>query len=88
MCVVINMYKFLQGKYGNGVDTTITIDGEKIRGVMFGNDECFDTDRFYQYLLDERGNLYECFYKTDLPLDEIDYTHPFAIEDVTEDFYC
>ncbi len=43
--------------------------------VIFGNDEMFDLDRFYQYVAID-GTLYKAYYNTDdIALDEIDYNH-------------
>lgn len=56
------IFKALQAQ-GRGITVT---DGDiTLSGVMFGNDECFDLDDFYQYLLTEDGNLYKCWYDTD-----------------------
>lgn len=81
------VYKFLRDKYGEGVDITVFPGDNEIRGVMYGNDKCFDENGLYQYLVDEEGNLYQCFYRTEEPLDKIDYANPYSVSNITGDFY-
>lgn len=80
--------EFLQKKYGEGTQTTVYFREFYISGIMYGNDECFDGDNFYQYLVsrDEKGHehCYKCYYTANVPLDEIDYTRSYYIEDATE----
>ena len=64
-----------------------------LKGIMYGNDECFDFD-FYQILV--AGNkVYKCYYN--IPddicgpdgsndLGSIDYSHPDWMVDVTDKY--
>ena len=70
--------------YGNGNHITINYDGKTYAGVMFGNDECYQMNEFYQLFLDTADHkLYQVYY--DIPdyddasqaLDMIDYNHPY-----------
>lgn len=66
-------------------------DGEAIKGALVvGNDECYDDDEFYQYAL-TADKVYRAYYEiTEIAaengLDLIDYSKPYRIEDVTEEF--
>ena len=49
-----------------------------------------DGDNFYQDLVneDEKGceHCYRCwYYVAGVPLDEIDYTSPYSVQDITQD---
>lgn len=50
-------------------------------GILFGDDECFDGDSFYQWLIDGNRNLYKVYY--DIPegvaLDCLNYNEPKSI---------
>ncbi len=65
-------------------------NGEVIKGALIiGNDECFDCDEFYQYALTD-DKVYKAYYE--IPeearddLSVIDYSKPYRIEDVTEQY--
>lgn len=75
--------KALEVFYGEGREIEVNFEGKKIKGVMFGNDECFECDDFYQYLL-TKEKLLLCFYNTEengnqIELDHIDYTNPVKV---------
>lgn len=50
-------------------------------GILFGNDECFDGDEFYQWLIDENRNLYKVYYDITegVALDDVNYHNPKSI---------
>lgn len=50
-------------------------------GILFGNDECFDGDSFYQWLIDENRNLYKVYYNIPegTALDCLNYNEPNSI---------
>ncbi|MGP1507952.1 MAG: hypothetical protein ACTTJW_03620 [Sphaerochaeta sp.] len=81
------IFKKLQ-ESGSGITVT---DGDiTLTGVMFGNDECFDLNNFYQYLLTEDGNLYKCWYDTEgcnSDFGRIDYSVAESISPAEEMFY-
>lgn len=69
--------------------TTVLVDGENYRIYMVGNDECFDTDEFYQYGITD-DNLILKFYfnvpKNSDDLGDVDYDHPYRVVDVTKEW--
>jgi len=76
--------------YGYGTTMTVTTeDGSTISGIMFGNDECFDVNEFYQILV-AGGKVYKCYYQLpeddDGDLSNIDYEHPYRVDDCTRDY--
>lgn len=79
---------FFEGSYGKGATMTITTeDGNTISGLMYGNDECFNVNEFYQVLV-SGGKVYECYYQIpndddDGDLSNIDYEHPYRVDDCT-----
>ena len=56
-----------------------------ISGLMYGNDECFDLDGFYQYVVTPDDKVYACYYDAEGfdDLGDIDYEHAECICDVT-----
>lgn len=68
-----------------------TEDGEEVKGALVvGNDECYDCDEFFQYAL-TADRVYRAYYEiteivAENGLDLIDYSKPYRIEDVTEEF--
>ena len=60
----------------------VNFEGTSFTGSLIGNDECFDTEGFYHFLV-TNDTLYKCYYNyKELELDEIDYTNPMAVEEV------
>lgn len=58
--------------------------------IVVGNDECFDCDEFYQYVLDN-NTLYRAYFDVHDEdgnifdrMDLVDYEHAYRIEDVTD----
>ena len=68
---MIKVTKDLEDLYGCGRE--INIDG--LNGIIYGNDECFESNYFYQYFI-AADTLYTAYYTVDhdTALDEIDYT--------------
>lgn len=69
--------------------TRVSIGMARYNGIMFGNDENFDIDEFYQFLL-VGDKLYKCYYDTKDEngdwiddLGSIDYKHPYNVKDVS-----
>jgi hypothetical protein len=69
----------LKEQYGNACFDEYEIDGAK--GLLIGNNECYDGNDFYHYFLTETA-LYKCYYDTideegnEIELDCIDYDAP------------
>lgn len=58
--------------------------------IVVGNDECFDGNDFYQYVLDGE-KLYKAYYDIEDEegnifdrMDLVDYEHAYKVEDVTD----
>ncbi len=90
--------RFLEENYGS-LDKFPERDVKVCNGIVLesvrviGNDECFDGDEFYQYIL--AGNhLYKAFFETWdeggelLDLDGVDYSNAYRVEDVTDNIIC
>ena len=79
-----NFNDYFSNLYDDG--TEYTVNG--IKGTMYGNDECFDMDDFYQILV-VGDRVYKCFYSipdgTD-DLSTIDYENADRMVDVTEEY--
>ena len=83
----MNNYEALKAWFSNkyGESTIDTIAGHT--GHMYGYDECFDTDSFYQYFLTQDGELLKMYFETPEDCEDygnIDYDKPYRIasEDV------
>ena len=78
---------WMDRKYGtSSAEVTITYNGKTYTGHIFGNDECFDGDKFFQYFL-TADSLYKMYYN--IPdgcedLNNINYDAPYDVraEDV------
>lgn len=97
-----NLIKFLEDNFGDlnrfpNQNLTVdecefTNDRTELKDVkVAGNDECFDGDEFYQYVLAD-DKLYKAYFEIptdddgeELGLDDVDYTHAYKIEDITDD---
>lgn len=66
----------------------VDLDGEKVFGTVYSDDECFDSDGFYQFLATESG-IYKVYYTVaeDQDLDDIDYTKPERFEKLPDDYF-
>lgn len=75
----------LHDLYGSPEHMTVTAEnGDYIIGDMYGNNECFDCNDFYQYIVTSDG-VYKAYYDDDnvTNVDEIDYlkaTHIKLVE--------
>lgn len=76
--------------YGEGGQCDITFNGERYIGNMYGNDECFDCNDFYQIVVAD-GKSYKFYYNADNVKDDdlsnIDYDKPLDVqeENIDED---
>ena len=80
---------WLEKKYGKGAEVTINFEDKQITGTMYGNDECFDTNNFYQFLLTDNA-LYKAYYE--IPdgcedLGSLDYNNPIDLRDIDMQYY-
>ena len=60
-----------------------------LSGTMYGNDECFDNDGFYQILVVDDRKFFHCYYQIPNDCDDlgnIDYKHPYVIKDCTSQY--
>lgn len=79
----------LEEKY-TGVNITIKTNGTELNGTIYGDDECFDLDGFYQYFVeDNSGCLLKLYYAIDEDsdydstiFDTIDYECPDDIQTI------
>ena len=81
--------KWLEKTYGEGSETTITYEGKTYTGCMYGNDECYDCDRFYQYFL-TNNTLYRAFYEIpdgETDLGNLDYEKPTDMEEQDIEYF-
>ena len=74
---------WMERQYGTSPKTTITYNGKTYTGHMYGNDECFVGDEFYQYFLTDDA-LLKLYYHipegcTDLGSAAIDYDAPYMV---------
>ena len=73
---------WLERQYGeSSTETTITCNGKTYIGHMYGNNECFDGNEFYQYFLTDSA-LLRMYY--DIPdgrtdFNDIDYNSPYDV---------
>ena len=80
---------WLEERYGTGGEVTINYNNEKVTGIMYGNDECFEMDDFYQYILTEDA-LYKAFYEIpegNEDLGDLDYESPIDLKDADAEYY-
>ena len=84
-----NYCYYFEKIYGKGTEITVTTgNGSTVSGVMFGNDECFNVNEFYQILV-AAGKVYKCYYQLpddDGDLSNIDYEHAYRIEECTSEY--
>lgn len=70
----------------------IVRSGEVIEGILEGSDEMFNSDNFYQILIDKKGKIYRAYYLFEdqpealdeygnLIIDEVDYYRISEIEE-------
>ena len=77
----------LRNEYSTPEHMTVTAEnGDYIIGDMYGWDECFDGNAFYQYVVNSDG-IYKAYYDVDNDtiIDEIDYSKATRIELISFD---
>lgn len=83
-----NYFKLI---YGDGAEMSVTTEhGITISGIMYGNDECFAVNDFYQVLV-SNNEVFYCFYLLDgldenMDLSNIDYEHPYRVVNITDQY--
>ncbi len=73
---------WMERKYGEScTETTFACNGKAYTGHMYGNDECFDGNEFYQYFLteDELLRMYYNIPEGCEDLTNIDYEVPYDV---------
>ena len=81
---------WMDRKYGaSSAEITITHRGKTYTGHMYGNDECFDGNEFYQYFL-TADSLLKMYYN--IPdgcedLSNIDYSAPYDVRDADAQYW-
>ena len=74
--------KYYTDLYGKGSPVDIVFENKRYTGTMYGNDECFDIDQFYQIVVAD-GKSYKFYYDADnvknYDLSNIDYDNPLEI---------
>lgn len=72
---------WLENNYGKGTEMTVTCGEEQITGTMYGNDECWEMNKFYQFLLTENAIYKAYLYVPDYcgELNSIDYKNPYDL---------
>ena len=81
--------KWLEKTYGEAEATTIMYEGKAYTGYMYGNDECFSGNDFYQYFLTD-DTLYKAFYSIpdgETDLGNLDYDNPVALQDADAQYF-
>lgn len=86
-------YDKLCNKYGKNIwgipERTLNVtaeNGDYIIGAIFGDDECFEGNNFYQYVVTSDG-VYKAYYDVDndTDIDKIDYSKATRIKLITFD---
>ena len=73
---------WMDHKYGeSSAEITITHNGKTYTGHIFGNDDCYDADEFYQYFLTEDALLKLYYHIPDGCTDynSINYSAPYDV---------
>lgn len=84
-----DLKSWMERKYGQTTEETITYDGKTYTGYMYGNDECFDGDEFFQYFLTADA-LLKMYYTIPDGCDdygEIDYSAPYDVRDADAQYW-
>jgi hypothetical protein len=78
-----NLKAWMDHYYGESpAEITITCNGKTYTGHMYGNDECFDGNEFFQYFLTTDCRLLKMYYH--IPdgcedLSDINYDAPYDV---------
>lgn len=84
-----SLKEWFEKEYGVSSETEIAYEGQTYTGYMYGNDECFDCNEFYQYFLTE-DKLYKAYFQIpddDADFGNIDYEHPYKLIDADAQYY-
>lgn len=80
---------WMEKKYGRGAEATINYDGKQIVGIMYGNDECWDMNDFYQYFLTD-DTLYKAYFEVPDGCEDfgdLDYKNPIDLRDADAQYF-
>jgi len=80
---------WMEEQYGKGTETTINYEGKQITGIMYGNDECWDMNDFYQYLLTGDA-LFKAYFEVPEgceDLGSLDYNNPINLKDADAQYF-
>lgn len=80
---------WMEEKYGKSELYTITFEGKEYTGYMYGNDECWDMNDFYQYFLTEDA-LYKAYFEVPEgceDLGSLDYNNPINLKDADAQYF-
>ena len=90
-CVDVLRKYSVKGDFSDYPESIIDFDGIVYKGKLVGNDECFDVNRFYHYLIDfENKKIYKMYFEltdeegNDIELDTINYDKPYEVEECDE----
>lgn len=84
------MKKFMDFDLSKFPEITVTDGVNTIKGIVFGDNECFEGNRYYSFILCS-NKLYKAYYDEEVvgeveELDMIDYENAYEILDVTEEY--
>ncbi len=76
-----NLKAWMERKFGASPKTTITYNGKTYTGHMYGNDECFDVNEFFQYFLTDDALLKLYYHIPDgcTDFNDIDCNSPYNV---------
>jgi len=77
------MKAWMDRKYGTSkAKTTVTCDGKTYTGRIYGNDECYDGNEFYQFFLTDTALLKLYYHLPDGcdDLNNINYDAPYKVQ--------
>lgn len=80
---------WMENQYGKIEQCTITFNSKEYTGYMYGNDECWDCNNFYQYFLTEDA-LYKAYFEVPEgceDLGSLDYDNPIDLKDVDAQYF-
>ena len=79
--------RYFKEMYGEGTPCSITYNNCRYTGTMYGNEECFDIDQFYQVVVAD-GKAYKFYYNADdvenNDINNIDYENPIDVMELTD----
>ena len=72
---------WMERQYGTSPKTTITYNGKTYTGHIYGNDECFEGNEFFQYFLTDDALLKFYYHIPDgcTDFNGIDYGAPYDV---------